>query len=107
MRSYIAAFVLICGALGGIAVLAAGGDDAGEASDLEGLKQQVKALEQRVAALEKRLGQGPTPRVFPMPSPRLPDRQVPKDWLPREFNGVPYYIIPIQNEPNRPIAPTK
>jgi hypothetical protein len=107
MRSRIITIVVVCGLLGVIAAFAAGGDDAAGSSELEALKEQVKTLEQRVAALEKRLGPGPLPRIVPMPSPGLRGRQVPEGWLPREFNGMPYYIIPIHNDPNAAVVPPK
>jgi hypothetical protein len=107
MRSRIIVVAIVCGVLGGIVAFAAGGDDAAGPSEIETLKKQLKALEQRVEILEARLGQGPSRRPVPMPPARFRDPHVPKDWLPREFNGRRYYIIPIDNEPNKASAPAK
>lgn len=72
----------------------AGGDDEDTGSS------EFKALERRVEVLETWLGQPRRPGIVPVPSPRLRGRQIPKDWLPREFNGMRYYIIPIDSDPN-------
>ena len=72
-----------------------------ESSELDQLKKEVAALRQRVETLEARLKDTviiPRPNGSGSPDiidPRGGSRQVPKDWKRFEFNGMPYYVCPI------------
>lgn len=81
---------------------AASSEPSQASSEIEQLKKEIAALCQRVESLEKRLKEGlipPTTRdgnarpgiIAPYPGVR----QVPPDWKRFEFNGTPYYVIPI------------
>jgi hypothetical protein len=71
------------------------------------LRQRVQALEHRVQVLEHRLERleqivaarpelRPRPPAPPLPGPRMPQQeQVPDHWIPREHNGLRYYIVPL------------
>ena len=58
---------------------------------VEQLKKQVAALEQRVKDLEGRLEK--LTIAIPQTFPNL--MQLPKGWEKREFNGLSYYMIPL------------
>jgi hypothetical protein len=83
-----------------------------EGSEIEQLRKQIAELQRRVEALEKRLAEGQRPsRPVEPPSLALPrsgrlPRQIPPGWQRREFNGVPYYIIPIEQQ-NRSRSSTR
>jgi len=81
--------VLVSVAAVGFAALQGREDD--PAKQVESLKKQVAALEERVEKLEAALKK-PTVSI-PQGFPEL--KQLPHGWLRREFNGIPYYIIPI------------
>jgi len=55
------------------------------------LKEKVAALEERVEKLEKRRAP-----VFIDPRTLRDRKAIPKDWRQREFNGMPYYIVPLE-----------
>jgi hypothetical protein len=91
-----------------------------EPSEIEQLKQEVASLRQRVESLEKQLkdrafivprGGRESPMIIRPPSRPGP---VPKDWRPFEFNGMQYYVVPVntphtpaQEPPTQPPAPQK
>jgi len=102
MKTSIAIVVISCCVLGSVWAMAASEQPDSNSSELEKLKDRVKTLEDRVATLEKQLRSSQrVPRALPLPQfPR--GRQVPDTWLPREFNGIPYYVIPIEQDPNGP-----
>lgn len=83
---------------------AAPDDDDDTSADIEALKKEIATLRQRVEALEKQLGERRiiiprTPRgQVPGLTPRDYQR-TPEGWQKRYFNGIPYYIIPIQERP--------
>ena len=68
------------------------------------LKARISSLEKRVESLEKRLqistARRSAPSVRP-PAPRTP-QSLPKGWQRKEFNGVPYYLIPLEQKQSRP-----
>jgi len=67
----------------------------GVEAELRALKLQVKSLEKRVKTLETKLLAERAPKELPLIIPRqIP--QTPKGWKKREFNGIPYYVIPLQ-----------
>ena len=62
------------------------------AEPLKQLMDRIGKLEARVAELEKRQRVIVVPR---QPPGLLPKRQVPQGWTEKEFNGLPYYIVPL------------
>ena len=87
---------LISGAVAAVVVLgmgAAAPAPSQESSEIEQIKKEVAALRGRVEALEERLKEGKVRPGVITPYPEL--RQVPPNWKRGEFNGMPYYIIPI------------
>ncbi len=113
--------LLIIGAVAGLAVLSVGAVapvPSSESSEIKQLKKEVEALRQRVDSLEERLKEDlipPTPKdsqrrsPFIVPAPKDGRRtpgfvipapgsgRVPPHWREFEFNGMTYYIVPIDN----------
>jgi hypothetical protein len=113
--------LLIIGAVAGLAVLSTGAVapvPSPESSEIKQLKKEVEALRQRVDSLEERLKEDlipPTPKdggrrsPFIVPAPKDGRRtpgfvipapgsgRVPPHWREFEFNGMTYYIVPINN----------
>ena len=110
---------LITGAVSGMLLFVAGAasnEPSVEPSDMEQLRQEVAALRQRIETLEKRLndavivlpkwdGKRTPPLIDPHIWPRIWPHQIPKDWKPFEFNGMPFYVIPIGNAIPSPTPP--
>ncbi len=67
-------------------------------AELKSLKSQVASLEKRVRTLETQLADRATKDV-PLIIPQTP--QAPKGWRKRQFNGIPYYVIPLQQNSNK------
>jgi hypothetical protein len=68
-------------------------DEPVERGALEQLRERIEKLEARVEQLEKQ----PRLRVTPQTPPYAPgQRRIPEDWQEREFNGLPFYIIPCE-----------
>jgi hypothetical protein len=90
--------------LGAFCSAAATGQGDPEGSQIEQLSKQIAQLQRRVEALEKRLAerQRPSRPIEPpslvLPRSSRPPRQSRPGWQRREFNGVPYYIIPIEQQ---------
>jgi hypothetical protein len=59
------------------------------------LQDTVKKLEMRIAALEKRPVYVTVPEVH---SVRPSGPAVPKEWREQEFNGMKYYIVPLERK---------
>lgn len=71
-------------------------------AELKSLKSQVESLEKRVKTLETQLKADKAIKDFPLIMPQTPQMpQVPKGWRKRQFNGIPYYVIPLQQNPNK------
>ncbi len=75
-------------------------------AELKSLKSQVASLEKRVITLETQLAdrtlkylQPAIPQTPQMIMPQTP--QTPKGWRKRQFNGIPYYVIPLQQNPKK------
>lgn len=67
------------------------------------LKARISSLEQRVEGLEKKLQtstikQRPVKRRQPSPSR---DQSISRGWRRKEFNGVPYYLVPLDQKLSR------
>ncbi|MCL5280326.1 MAG: hypothetical protein M1376_10515 [Planctomycetes bacterium] len=116
-----AGLLLIIGVVVGLAVLSVGAVapvPAPESSEIKQLKKEVETLRQRVDALEERLkedllvpapkeGRRGSPFIIPAPKggrrapgfviPAPGSGQVPPHWKEFEFNGMTYYIVPIDN----------
>ncbi|MCP4261943.1 MAG: hypothetical protein GY774_31240 [Planctomycetes bacterium] len=67
-------------------------------SELKSLKSQVASLEKRVKTLEIQMADRAL-KDLPFIIPQKP--QVPKGWRKRQFNGIPYYVIPLQQNPKK------
>jgi len=117
---------LACGiALGAVLTVAADSGTTPGNSEIEALRRQVEALEvrfletsvgvigrvpkleARVAALERRLAaQMPDPNDLILRT--LPqDRFMPYNRWRREFNGMPYYVMPLQHDPEGAVRPRR
>jgi hypothetical protein len=88
-----------------VALLAMGASDpTGDGDDsIAQLRERVGALERRVEALEKQ-GRGKPATVRPAtrkPSRSSGERSLREGWRRREFNGVPYYVIPVDGKQGR------
>ncbi len=90
----------------GIAMLVSQGSLPGsESTNVERLQQQIEKLEQRVAQLEQSQGL----KVVPQPQRLLYSdnsrfRNIPEGWQQREFNGTPFYVVPLDTP--KPAAST-
>jgi len=78
------------------------GPDAGIEAELKALKSRVVFLEQRVKNLESRFRPGRmttdhSAAIAPT-FPQMP--QAPKSWRKKEFNGIDYYVVPLQAAAN-------
>jgi len=64
------------------------------------VEDQLRRLADRVAALEARMAALEQLRL-PTPAPTRPPpaATIPPRWLPREFNGSYYYIVPLTGPP--------
>jgi len=76
-------------------------------AQIDSLQARIQSLEDQVKALEKSrdfsqyFHTPPRPRFriypkTPSPQPDVPGKGVPPDWEKRYFNGMPYYIVPLQ-----------
>jgi hypothetical protein len=101
--------VVLAAAVAGLAVFAvsrAGQERAAPApsDEVRDLRKRLEQLEARVAELEQRAPRVivPTqgvPQLRVVPEGRLDGQPVPKNWVPREFNGQRYYDIPLETAP--------
>jgi hypothetical protein len=86
------------------AVIGAAANESGaKPSRFEQLLERVERLEARVAELEKQTRVLVVPRAT---APAKPRGRVPEGWVEKEFNGVPYYIVPC-DEKDAAVAPRK
>ncbi len=114
-----ASLCLLSGGILTALVLCAAGASSGpgkESSEVEQLRKEIAELRQRVQSLEDRMrdhsivvprgGRGRSIITIP---PGLPSRPVPNDWRPFEFNGMTYYVVPIDEAPKSavPVDPNK
>ncbi len=100
---------LMIGVVAGLTVLSVGAVapvPPQKPSEVEQLKKEVAALRRRVDLLEKRLNDKEgVILVAPQDGRVRPDiidpyairRETPRNWKQGEFNGMTYYIVPINN----------
>lgn len=68
------------------------------------LLRRIEKLEARVAELERRVprvvvpAEG-APQLRIIPEGKFEGRPLPKGWIPREFNGLRYYDVPLGKAP--------
>jgi hypothetical protein len=67
-------------------------------AELKSLRSQVESLEKRVITLETQMADRTLKYLRPT-IPQMP--QTPKGWRKRQFNGIPYYVIPLQQNANK------
>jgi hypothetical protein len=96
MKSLSAGALLVWAVIAAIVVCAAGPVGPPEPADTAALKEQIRALEKRVEVLEERLRQQPPAGAFAIPPATKPTLALPKGWQQRDFNGMPYYLVPAQ-----------
>jgi hypothetical protein len=106
----IALFIGICGALtvaGRLRVNAETGDSADAPDEIRQLKEQILALDERIEFIEKRLEDGtiiklrgiqPDALTFRVPGIIPRQQRLPKGSVRREFNGIPFYTVPINQD---------
>jgi len=103
-----------------ITFLVMGATDLNHSSDdsITQLKARISSLEQRVEDLEKKLQSSATKRSSATRRPSSPSRErssatrrpsspprnqdLPRGWLRKEFNGLPYYLVPLNQKQTRP-----
>jgi len=94
-----------------MAFLALGATDPAQRHDdsVARLEDRISALEHRVKTLESKLqSTPPRRRAAPVPPERTPRSQHhPKGWRRKEFNGIPYYIIPVERKPGQSTRRTR
>ena len=100
MKKLIAIALAGCCVSGGILALAADEESSPKPSDIEALRERIEDLEARVSTLEDRFRLVPRDPNVMVPQPWLHERRVPENWQHREFNGMPYYVIPLRDDPN-------
>ncbi|MHC4580925.1 MAG: hypothetical protein ACYS14_05670 [Planctomycetota bacterium] len=72
------------------------------------LRARISSMERRIERLEKRLQ---TSTVRPSPAPRRPSRppraqSLPKGSQRRQFNGMPYYLVPLGQKQSKACRPS-
>jgi len=104
----IAIFVGICGIFtaAGFRVYAETDDSEGGSGEIAELKKHMSSLEERIKSIEKRLEDGTIITVTPPVQPDAPavtipmilprQQRLPRGSVRREFNGIPFYIVPIK-----------
>ena len=95
--SIVGAFALLCIAF---AVAGVAHEEGGPkpVPDVQLLLKRLEALEARVAELEQRRA---TVVLSEAQVPEPVGRELPKGWRKKEFNGIPYYIVPLQSSTDR------
>jgi hypothetical protein len=64
-------------------------------AQLKQLQDKVVKLEARIATLEKRPAYLTSPETHRRSTP---DQTIPKDWHEQKFNGMKYYIVPVETK---------
>jgi hypothetical protein len=73
---------------------------AAPASDSEALVARIRDLENRVAELEKKQA------TVLLPAQQAPT-QIPRGWSPKTFNGMTYYIVPVDGNEGAVAKPAR
>ena len=91
----------------GVGAIRAGEPPKHQTADVDELRQKVsdlttenKALRDQVAKLQEQVKQLRSPAII-QTQPGQSGRQVPNNWVPREFNGTTYYLIPLETNQAR------
>lgn len=100
MKKLIALALAGCCVSGGILALAADEESSPKPSDVAALRERFENLEARISAWESRFHTVPRDPNAMVPQPWLHGRHVPENWRHQEFNGMPYYVIPLREDPN-------
>jgi len=117
-RQSLVRLVLLCGVLGSVATIRADEPkktdpkEAEIAALREKLAQQadeIRRLEAKVKDLEAKQNLKllfTPPQIVPAPGvPGRPGNEVPPNWVPKEFNGMTYYLIPLAENGAKAAAP--
>ena len=68
------------------------------------LKAQVKALEEQLSPPRRAVPIPPQPFQFQAPAPTTPyptpTKPIPKDWVPKKYGNLDYYVIPLKDLPD-------
>ena len=65
------------------------------AEQIEKLQDRVTKLESRIALLEKMRVYLAAPQASTAPGLGVHVERLPEGWQKREFNGMPYYLVPL------------
>ena len=63
---------------------------------LADLTTENKSLREQVAQLQEQVKQLRS-RPIVQPQPRQPLGSMPRNWVPREFDGMTYYLVPLES----------
>jgi hypothetical protein len=105
MKRRFIAIVGLCAMAGTVLVFTAGAVTDRGSAGADALLERVKDLEQRVADLERRLQERETRGAIRVPRRVEPRQELPEGWQRREFNGQPYYIVPVEPEMGTTVRP--
>ena len=99
MRRFLSIIVLVVLFCLSLFALGAKADpDTGIEAELKALRSRVVCLERQVKKLESQLRPGKMIKDFPVTIPptfrHMP--RAPKGWRKRQFNGIDYYVVPLQ-----------
>jgi len=64
---------------------------------VENLLKQNSELEAQVRQLQVKLAMEKTAQ------PGMEGKQIPRDWVTKEFNGTPYYLVPLTGAQSAPV----
>jgi hypothetical protein len=96
MKRFLSVIVLVC--LTFLALGAKGESGTSIEAELKALKSRVACLEGQVKKLESQLRPGKMIKDLSLTIPpsfrHMP--QAPKGWHKRQFNGIDYYVVPLQ-----------
>jgi hypothetical protein len=102
-RRFVPTIAVVLGLLCVTAILAL--EQPAEDPASQPLAEQVKQLSDRVAKLEAQVAElkkrQPLVVMRPSTAPPADSPRVPENWHRREFNGQPYYIVPLDGPPSR------
>lgn len=88
---------LVFVALGAFTVIAVAQDARPAQDRVQELLKRIEKLEARVKELEQLVPRTVVPASITPPPQFVPN--VPRHWIPQEFNGQTYYIIPLTKAP--------